>query len=197
VNISSTDPAKSNSGFTLSQLELTIVSTDNVYQPPTAAQAKIGLPTVRALYDAQGLQATSSDFGFEQWLLKGAELYAPLYAGYESQIIGKYVSLAGDPATKKLLLDSVRVLYPEPTIYSDHPILALDARAGRLIDAMKDPAIQQIAWQQYGFRSGVNFGTNVNYFKQLPLAGQLKTTSPPNAEVTLMLLNCVKGNVCR
>ena len=34
------------------------------------------------------------------------------------------------------------MLYPDPTIYSDHPILALDANAARFLDAMKDPEIQ-------------------------------------------------------
>jgi hypothetical protein len=196
VNISSTDPAKSNSGFTLSQLELIDVSTPNPYQPPTVAQAKQGMPKVRQLYDQQGLQAKSSDFGFDQWLLQGGELHAPLYAGYESQVLGKVVAYAGDDAALKQLLASVRVLYPEPTIYSDNPILALDANAGKLIDAMKDPDIQKLAWERYGFRSGVSLGTDVAYFKQLALAPQLKTTSPPNADVTLLLLHCIQDNVC-
>jgi hypothetical protein len=196
VNISSTDPAKSNSGFTLSQLELIIVSTDNPYQPPTVDQAKKGLPTVRALYDAQGLQAKSSDFGFDQWLLQGGELHAPLYAGYESQVIGKTVAYANDPTALHQLLGSVRILYPEPTIYADHPILALDANAVNFITAMKDPDIQNIAWERYGFRSGVSLGTDVSQFKDLALAPQLKTTSPPNADVTLLLLHCIQDNVC-
>src|SRR5262249_25822929 len=80
INISSTDPAKSTSGFTLSQLELAIIATDTPYQAPTVAQAKLALPRVRALYNAQGLQAKSSDFGFDQWLLQGGELHSPLYA---------------------------------------------------------------------------------------------------------------------
>ena len=197
INISSTDPAKSNSGFTLSQLELIIVSTDDPYQPPTVEQAKKGLPQVRALYDAQGLQAKSSDFGFDQWLLQGGELHAPLYAGYESQVIGKLVSYENDQPALKQLLAQVRVLYPEPTIYADHPILALDAPAVKLIDAMKDPDIQNIAWQRYGFRSGVALGTDVTYFKQLALAPRLRTTSPPNADVTLLLLHCIQDNVCQ
>ena len=197
VNISSTDPAKSNSGFTLSQLELIIVSTDNPYQTPTVEQAKKGLPAVRGLYDAQGLQAQSSDFGFDQWLLQGGELHAPLYAGYESQVIGKMVSYQGDESALKQLLASVRILYPDPTIYADHPILALDAAAGRFITAMQDPEIQKLAWERYGFRSGVSLGTDVSYFKQLALPAQLQTTSPPNADVTLLLLRCIQDNICK
>ena len=151
---------------------------------------------MRALYDAQGLQAKSSDFGFDQWLLQGGELHAPLYAGYESQVIGKTVAYANDPTALKQLLASVRILYPEPTIYADHPILALDANGAKLIEAMKDPDIQNIAWERYGFRSGVSLGTDVSQFKDLALAPQLKTTSPPNADVTLLLLHCIQDNVC-
>ena len=148
-------PAKSNSGFTLSQLELIIAATKSPYDSPTVAEAKRALPTVRRLYDAQGLQAKSSDFGFDQWLLQGGELHQPLYAGYESQIIGKTVEYGSDDSALKQLQSSVRILYPEPTIYADHPILALDAPARQLIEAMKDPEIQKIAWERYGFRSGV------------------------------------------
>ena len=191
IKISSTDPARSNSGFTLTQLELNIIATQDVFQAPNADQAKAALPKLRALYDAQGLQAASSDFGFRQWLTQGAELQTPLYAGYESQII-QLVSQSG-PAPLK----DVRILYPDPTIYNDHPILALNANAARFLDAMKDQEIQKIAWKKYGFRSSVILGlSNVADFPDLPLSGQIRTTQPPNAAVTLLLLDCVKNGKC-
>jgi len=190
ITVSSTDPARSNSGFTLTQLELNIVATADVFQAPSLAQAKSALPTIRALYDAQGLQAASSDAGFRQWLTQGAEFHAPLYAGYENQLIQQVVQLGSQSAA---VMKNVRILYPDPTIYSDHPILALDAAAGRFIEAMKDRQIQEIAWQKYGFRSSVQVGINdTSVFKDLPLAEQVRTTTPPNAEVTLALLACVK-----
>jgi len=69
----------------------------------------------------------------------------------------------------------------------------LTANGTKLIDAMKDPAIQKIAWERYGFRSGTTIGANdVSYFKQLNLAQNLQITNAPNAEVTLLLLNCLK-----
>lgn len=191
IGIQSTDPARSNSGFTLTQLQLNIIATQDVFQAPNVEQAKLALPKIRALYDAQGLQAASSEFGFRQWLTQGAELHAPLYAGYESQII-QLVNQNG-PAPLK----DVRVLYPDPTIYSDHPILALDANASRFLDAMKDPEIQTIAWKKYGFRSSVVLGlSDVADFPDLPLSGQIRTTQPPNAAVTLLLLDCVKNGKC-
>jgi hypothetical protein len=205
VVISSTDPRRSNSGFTLYQLMLTIVSTDNAYRTPTLAQARAHLDTVNDLYEAQGLQARSSDEGFNQWLSQGAEQHAPLYAGYENQIIQKIVQRRGNSeadrqlqsVVNRQLQENVRILYPEPTIYADHPILALNVQAGRLIDAMKDPKIQTIAWKKFGFRSGVQIGlNNVADFRSLPLADKLRTTAPPNAEVTLALLGCVEQKQC-
>lgn len=190
ISIASTDAAKSNSGFTLAQLELNIIATADVFSAPSADQARKALGTLRALYDAQGLQARSSEAGFRQWLTQGGELHAPLYAGYENQFIQQVTAAGGNSAA---LLKSVRLLYPEPTIYSDHPLLALSPSAGRFIDAMKDPEIQAIAWKTYGFRSGTQVGVNnVSDFPDLPLADQFRTTTPPNAEVTLMLLSCVK-----
>lgn len=193
IKVGSTDAAKSNSGFTMAQLELNVVSTDNVYQAPNLTQAKQGLPIVRSLYDAQGLQASSSDFGFKEWLLQGAELRSPLYAGYENQLTQFWVQNKDNASVQKQLTDNVRLLYPQPTIYNEHPVLGLTANGTKLIDAMKDPAIQKIAWERYGFRSGTTIGANdVSYFKQLNLAQNLQITNAPNAEVTLLLLNCLK-----
>jgi hypothetical protein len=190
IALASTDAAKSNSGFTLAQLLLNVIATRDVFSAPNAEQARAALPTVRALYDAQGLQARSSDFGFSQWLLQGGEFHAPLYAGYENQIV-QYVRQAGSSAGA--LKDNVRLIYPDPTIYNDHPILALTPAAGRLIDAMKDPQIQTLAWQRFGFRSGTQVGlNNVADFPDLGLAQQVRTTQPPNAEVTLLLLACIE-----
>ncbi len=190
VTVASTDPAKSNSGFTLAQLELNIIATADGFSAPSLAQARPALPTVRALHDAQGLQSRSSDSGFREWLTQGGEFKAPLYAGYENQIIQQVVQSGDNSAS---LLRNVRVLYPDPTIYSDHPVLALDPAAGRLIDALKDPKIQTIAWQRYGFRSAVRVGANdVADFPNIGLADQVRAAPAPAADVTLALLSCMK-----
>ncbi|MFU8854218.1 hypothetical protein ACNAW0_25005 [Micromonospora sp. SL1-18] len=191
ITVASTDPAKSNSGFTLAQLELNIIATADGFSAPSLAQARQALPTMRALHDAQGLQSRSSDSGFREWLTQGGEFKAPLYAGYENQIIQQVVQ-SGDNSAN--LLKNVRVLYPDPTIHSDHPVLALDPAAGRLIDALKDPKIQAIAWQRYGFRSAVRVGANdVGDFPGIGLADQVRAAPAPAADVTLALLSCMKN----
>lgn len=189
INISSTDPAKSNSGFTLAQLELSTIATDGT-RPPTITEARAALPQLRQLYDAQGLQAATSDNGFRQWLTQGGEYAAPpLYAGYESQIIQE-INTGPNAAG---VLQEVRVLYPDPTMYSDHPLLALDADAAKLIEALKDPELQTLAWKKYGFRSATNAAlNNTADFPDLPLAPRVRTIPAPNAEVTLALLGCLQ-----
>src|SRR5262245_43913334 len=188
ITVGSTDPALSNSGFTLAQLELTILATEDVFSAPSKKQADKALGTMRAIYDAQGLQASSSDAGFRQWLIQGAELHAPLYAGYENQLIQQVTQ---EPNSAQVI-DNVRLIYPDPTIYNDHPILALSPTAGRFLDAMKDTEIQTIAWRKYGFRSGTDAGlSDVADFADLPLAQQIRTTAPPSAAVTLALLDCL------
>ena len=190
ITISSTDPAKSNSGFVLAQLELNILATADVFSAPSLEQAKKALPLMRTLYDAQGLQARSSDAGFREWLTLGGEFKSPLYAGYENQLIQQVVQSGANSAT---LLKSINILYPDPTIYSDHPVLALDAAAGKFIDAMKDAEIQSRAWKTFGFRSAIQVGANnVADFPAMHLAEQIRATSPPNADVTLALLACMK-----
>lgn len=190
ITIASTDPAQSNSAFTLYLLELGIVSTNDPYKVPSVPQAKAALPTIRTLYDSQGLQTNGSAFGFEQWLLQGGEFRYPLYANYESQILEEALK-------NKDALQEVRVLYPDPTVYSDHPILALNTKAARLIDAMKDKDIQKIAWTRYGFRS-VQLGvTNPGNFPNVPIAERIQATSVPNADVIQLLQNCLKNNVCQ
>lgn len=188
INISSTDPVKSNSGFTLAQLELTTLAAEG-QRSPSIEEARKALPTMRAIYDAQGLQATSSDNGFRQWLTQGGEWQAPLYAGYENQIIQQLVSR---PESADLL-SNVRMIYPNPTIYSDHPMLALDSDAAKLIEALKDEELQKIAWQKYGFRSSIDAGlNNLSDFKDLALNDHIATVPATNPEVTLALLNCLQ-----
>ncbi|WP_280398611.1 hypothetical protein [Nocardia carnea] len=194
VRITSTDPQSSNSGFTLLQLELTVVASGDVFQPPTVAEARAGLPTVRGLYDAQGLQSDSSDGGFREWLVQGA---TSLYAGYENQVLQQLVAYRDDAASTGELLAKTRLLYPDPTIFNSNPLLTLTASAHPLITALRDPAIQDIAWKRYGFRSATQLGAaDTADFAQIPLAAHPRAIAPPRADVTRLLLACVRDGQC-
>ena len=49
----------------------------------------------------------------------------------------------------------MRILYPVPTVWSSHPFISLSAKGTKLMEALKDPEIQRVAWEQHGFRTGL------------------------------------------
>ena len=82
--INSSDPATSNSGMTLAQLELATIVSGNPYQPATTDQARASLAKVKELVDAQGLMRSGFDSAFEQWVIQQT---GGLLAGYENQLL--------------------------------------------------------------------------------------------------------------
>lgn len=90
-------------------------------------------------------------------------------------------------------MKDVTVLYPNPTIFADHPVLALNANAERLITAMQDEQVQKLAWERFGFRSSTNASLNdVKTFDPLPLAARVRTIPAPNSQVTLAMIACLE-----
>lgn len=190
--ITSTDPVKSYSGFVLYQMMLPILAVDSAYKSPSLSQARKVFPEIRRIYDEQGLQPGNSTAGFQSWLNQGAEQKASLYAGYENNAIKLLIQGGGDAGVGPQFKAKIRSLYPKPTIYADHPILALNKDGKRFIEAMKDPEIQKIIWQRYGLRSAVRFGANdAKDFKSLSLATDIEATAPPSYRVSLEMRECL------
>jgi hypothetical protein len=54
-----------------------------------------------------------------------------------------------------LIRQKIRVIYPEPTVFASHPLIALTDRCARLSEALQDPDLQAIAWADHGFRTGL------------------------------------------
>lgn len=188
VNIASTDPVRSNSGFTLYQLQASVIASEDQGRSPTLEEAREALPTMRQIYDRQGQMPGTSDDAWNQWLTQGAEYSRPLFAGYENQIIQEMAA-----GSNPQIADQVRILYPQPSIYSDHPLLGITPESHRLIDALRDEEMQRIAWEKYGFRSTTNAGlSNVEDFPDIPLAPQVHTIPATNSDVTLALLECLR-----
>lgn len=44
------------------------------------------------------------------------------------------------------------VLYPQPTVFSAHPLIVVNEAAAPLVDALMSPDVQQLAWTRHGFR---------------------------------------------
>ena len=67
----------------------------------------------------------------------------------------------------------------------------------KIADSIEEAILAgEITDQDEGLKR-VDFAINdVTTFPDLPLAQKLKTTAPPNAAVTQLLLNCIRNNVC-
>ncbi len=148
VAVITTDPTKSNSGNMFSGLLANMLNNGQVVDDAVLTNV---LTSVIDIYARLGYLEHSSGDLFEQYLRTGVGA-KPLIAGYENQIVE--FSLAHRelwPAIK----DDLCILYPIPTVWSAHPVMALKPRAKILIKALMDEDIQRIAWEQHGFRTGL------------------------------------------
>jgi hypothetical protein len=146
--IRTTDPTKSNSGNMFAAL---VANTLNNGEVVTAETVDNVLPEVKKLYARLGHMEHSSAVLFNMFLQQGVGAY-PLIVGYENQLV-EY-SLEHREALE-LLKTRVRVLYPVPTIWATHPIIALTENGKKVIKALKSPEAQELAWEHHGFRSGL------------------------------------------
>ena len=88
---------------------------------------------------------------FERYIADGMPSY-PIIAGYESSIIE--FKLDDEEALRRIQED-VRILYPRPTVWSSHQMIALTPNGEKLLAALHDGEIQRLAWSRHGFRSGL------------------------------------------
>lgn len=161
ISIISTDPVKSNSGNMFAALTANMLNGGNVVTEETIDAV---LPKMKDVFLKLGFMQNSSADLFKLYFLQGVGSY-PLVAGYESQII-EYAT--ENPTEFAQVKDKVRILYPRPTMWSDHPLMALNEKAVPFINGMLDKRIQEIAWEKHGFRIGAA-GT----LKRLPIMDQL------------------------
>lgn len=144
----STHPAKSNSGNIWSGL---LATTLNGGRTPTPADMDALLPRIDAYFEAMGHMEASSGDLFENFLKQGMGA-RPLIVGYENQLVE---FLQANASYADLIRSKIKVIYPEPTIFASHPLISLRPGCKRLAEALIDPDLQQIAWAQHGFRTGL------------------------------------------
>jgi len=148
VTVKTTDPTQSNSGLMFVGLMSCML---NGGDTPDDAAADRLTPSLVTFIGRLGFMWGKSNDLFQQYLTTGSGSY-PLVAGYESQLTEFAIQ---NPSMVPQIKAQVRVLYPLPTVWSSHPFVARTAGGKRLLDALKDPEIQAIAWKQHGFRSGL------------------------------------------
>ncbi|MEO1331389.1 MAG: hypothetical protein AAFW46_17195 [Pseudomonadota bacterium] len=148
VKVFSTHPAKSNSGNIWSALLATVF---NGGETPTKADIPNLLPKITAYFDAMGHMEASSGDIFENFLKQGMGA-RPIIVGYENQLVEFLVENA---SYADLIRQKIRVIYPEPTIFASHPLISLTDRCARLVEALEDPEVRDLAWAEHGFRTGL------------------------------------------
>lgn len=148
IKVISTDPVKSNSGNMYAALLANTLNGGNVVDESTLGSV---LPDVQSIFGKLGQMESSSANLFSRYLTLGMG-DSPIIAGYENQIIEFALE---NPALWEKAKSSVAILYPEPTIYSEHYFIALDENGKRLCDALLDEQIQKLAWEKHGFRTGM------------------------------------------
>lgn len=151
VIVTTTDPVKSNSGFSFAALLANLFAGPgggDVATPETVARDG---DRIAAVFERMGYKEASSGTHWNSYLTEGMG-GKPIVAAYESQLVE---FILADPERWKALR-SARIrpvmLYPAPTVTSAHPILSLTPTADRLVTALTDPDLQEIAWSEHGFR---------------------------------------------
>jgi hypothetical protein len=189
MNIVTTDPTKSNSGSMYAGLLADIMNGDVVNDEKSLDTL---IPALRDIFNKQGFQQTSSGFLFEQFLKTGVGQY-PMIAGYENQII-EFSIMHKDFWPK--VSDKIKILYPLPTVWSEHPILALNKKSIILLDALKDEEIQKIAWEEHGFRTGLlGVQNDPKIIKVAGISESIKQTVPvPRAALMEKIINNISDS---
>ena len=151
INIASTDPVSSSPGATYYGLLLSILSNGQV----TEENIYNNLPKLKEFYIKSGYMNNTPADLFEKYLKTGMG-GEPMIVDYEKSMIDFANS---SPEAFAQVKDEIRILYPTPTIWNSHCFAVFTDNGNKLYKALEDKEISQIAWEKYGFRTGVSGGT--------------------------------------
>ena len=151
INIASTDPVSSSPGATYYGLLLSILSGGQV----TDENITNNLPKLKDFYIKSGYMNNTPADLFERYLKTGMG-GEPMIVDYEKSMIDFANS---SPDAFNQVKDDIRILYPTPTIWNSHCFTVFTDKGQKLYKALNDKEIGQIAWEKYGFRTGVTGGT--------------------------------------
>lgn len=151
INIASTDPVSSSPGATYYGLLLSILSEAQVNND----NINKNLPKLKDFYLKSGYMNNTPADLFERYLKTGMG-GEPMIVDYEKSMIDFANS---SPDAFNQVKKSIRILYPSPTIWNSHCFAVFTDNGAKLYKALNDKEIGQIAWERYGFRTGVTGGT--------------------------------------
>jgi hypothetical protein len=186
ISISSTDPTRSNSGNMFAGMVGTILAVkgDVVNLTNLTPEKETEL---KNFFAKMGYMDSSSADMFAKFLNLGRSSF-PFVVGYENQLI---------EVINKNNLDTgdIVMLYPNPTTWSEHELIALTDKGQLLSDALaNDPELMNIGWQTYGFRK---YGTIVdtNLYSNQHIAKDVNNVIPmPNAQTMQRIISVLSTN---
>ena len=150
VGVHTTDPDLSTTGNSYVGLSANTFNGGNVVD---AASVAAVLPQMQALFKGSPLLAPNTTRLWQNFLTMGMGAF-PIIAAIESNLI-EYIVSSPNPATQQYVRDNVLTLYPQPTVYTTQPFIALTPGGERLMNALRELETQKFGWEQYGFRSAV------------------------------------------
>lgn len=179
ANVGSCDPPKTSSGTLWYTLVGTSANGGKLLTPENIGKIQ---PMLKSYYSVQG-SLPSKNKVLTQSFIKTGDY--PVIATFESELQEWALSYPGDvPAIKQ----GVRMIYPKPTIWSDHTILAITDNGVRLAKALEDPEIQRLAWERHGFRTGIAGQRNDPKLQILGVPATINSVIPiPKPEVMRIL----------
>jgi hypothetical protein len=170
VQVQSTSPTKSNSGFAWALYmaeNFAGTASSNADTFLVSISSGVGAK-VAAYYNEMGMLSDSSGRFFDDFLNQGTSAPA-LAVGYENSILAHYFGLGRElqaassavrpflEESKKQLIDEVVVLYPKETYLFTHPVMVLskaDNQAGQqFADVIASTEFNALVFEEGGFRN--------------------------------------------
>ncbi|OUO35021.1 hypothetical protein [Olsenella sp. An290] len=192
VMITTTDVRSSNSALMYLGLASYVLNGNAVITSEDAAREQAASSLARLFLD-QGYSQSSSAGPWESFLSKGP-MNQPLTLIYESQ----YLEAQMNEPTR--VTSEMRICYPDPTIFSDHVVVAFSEAGQRVQDVLdNDPDMARVI-ARHGFRvNGANSGAFSEQVSEAGLTGYaadgtfIDVAQAPSYEVADAMLQTIEA----
>ncbi len=188
ISITSTDPITSSPGATYYGLLAAIMAHGNV----NANNLEEVLPELKQYYKLSGFMLNAPADLFELYLRTGMG-GQPMIVDYEKSIID---FANNNPEGYASLRSRIRILYPVPTVWNSHCVTAFTQDGSQYIDALNEKEVQQLAFEKYGFRTGLYGGQyDVGGIAVSGIPQSIDTVVPGlKMEMYTQIINTLKAN---
>lgn len=192
VMITTTDVRSSNSALMYLGLASYVLNGNAVITSEDAAREQAATSLARLFLD-QGYSQSSSAGPWESFLSKGP-MNQPLTLIYESQ----YLEAQMNEPTR--VTSEMRICYPDPTIFSDHVVVAFSEAGQRVQDVLdNDPDMARVI-ARHGFRvNGANSGAFSEQVSEAGLTGYaadgtfIDVAQAPSYEIADAMLQTIEA----